>query len=151
MGVIMWHSLSARPWLLLISSLRAKCLPLDHLTWQAYSPVLCFALSVRWLSLVCLSISLSSQEAGAEWGHQREAPITGSPSPPPGTGLQVQDQTPSLGGSRLKKKTTWLQARVSRKEKREENRKWGCNGFLLFFPFVLEHFISSLSFRFCFY
>lgn len=85
---------------------------------------------------------MSLQEARAEWGHQGEASITGSPSPPPGIRLQVQARQDVLLGWHMLQ--TWPTGKVSQNN-REEKINLGKDEFL----FVLEHFTSSLSF--CFY
>lgn len=80
------------------------CLLMPHICWspQQTRSLPCF-LTFCGLSL---SLSLHLQEARAERGHQGETSITGSPSPPPGTRLQVRArQDASLRRLTL---STWL-------------------------------------------
>lgn len=93
---------------------------------------------------------LSLQEARAEWDHQGQAFITGSLSPPPGTRLRVQARQDALLGQLTLKNVA--ERKSVTKRNRKEISKLGREVFLLFL-FVLELFISSLSFcfQFCFY
>lgn len=104
-----------------------------------FSPVRdSYALSV--LTLHCLSL----QEARAEWDHQGQASITGSPSPPPGTRLQIQAKQDALLGRLTLKR--WLKGRVSQKEKGRKITRLATMCFYSFYLFRTFHFITVVLF-----
>lgn len=102
------------------------------------------ALSSLTLSLSLLS-SLSLQEARAERDQQGEASITGSPSPPPGTRLQVQARQDALLGRLTLKKRGWREARHKKKKEGKYQVRLR-RVFTLFICFRTFHFITVFLF-----
>jgi len=115
------------------------CLLMPH-TWPPHLTSLSCCRSLT-------SSRLSSQEARAEWGRQGEAPITGSPSPPPGTGRQVHARHGAALLGRLALKHVAEGEECHRKKKGRKIASWAAVSFYSFKKkIVLEHFFHRCHF-----